>query len=365
MIITHHEVVNYRNIKQAAFSPSPEITVITGENGQGKTNLLESVWLLSGAKSFRGSKDGELVQFGSDVSRITSLAQQEGEQKKIELIIGGENSEKKGRYAFVNKVPMGRAASLAGQFFCVVFAPSHLFLVKGPPEGRRRFLDGAICQLYPGYISTMRRYARILQQKNALLKEMRRQKTVSGTDLLEVMDQELSVYGSEISLKREAYLKEAAPFAIEEYSRLSSGKELFSMQYKPAADTKEGLYSLFEKSREEDLRAGFCTAGPHREDVALFLDGRDARIFSSQGQQRSIALCLKLAEAAQIEKTACEAPVILLDDVLSELDAGRQNYLLNQLFGRQVLVTGCDSDLFSKTDGKIYEMKSGELTVKE
>ena len=365
MIIQHHQVTDYRNILGAELEPSPHITVISGENGQGKTNLLESVWLLSGAKSFRGSKDGELIRRGQPFSRILSEVSSDEQSKTVEIRINGEESEKKGRYAWVNGVEMGRAAALAGQFFSVVFAPAHLSLVKGPPEGRRRFIDAALCQLYPGYIGVLRRYTRLLQQKNALLKELRRQQTAAGLDLLDVMDQELSVYGCELSLRRADYIQKIAPPAMEEYVRISRGREELVLAYRPTALKKEELFTALVRQRAEDIRAGFCTVGPHREDLVLQLDKEDARIFASQGQQRSIVLCLKLAEAGEVQRVSGEAPVILLDDVLSELDVHRQDYLLNQLPRQQVIVTSCDSDLFAKTNGRIYEMKEGRLTEKE
>ena len=225
------EVENYRNIASASLTPGRELTVICGNNGQGKTNLLEAIWLLTGGKSFRGGKDAELVRRGEPFALLkasTLRAQQEEQEteepNRIRLTVGTPDSPRPGRTASVNGGAVKRAASLAGSFPAVVFDPGHLSLVKGAPEGRRKFLDAALCQLYPGYLTIYRRYIRALQQKNALLR-----RSINGAArpyaekraLLEVLNVELAQQGEAIQQRRRAYLETLAPLACSNYEELS------------------------------------------------------------------------------------------------------------------------------------------------
>lgn len=347
-----------RNIKQAEFSPDPDLTVIAGQNGQGKTNLLECVWLLTGAKSFRGSKDYDLVNSSYEFGRLEGKIETENVAKNIELFIGGKQNDKKGRFAKVNGVDYGRASSIAGIFTAVVFDPSHLKLVKGGPEERRKFLDAALCQLYPGYLTTLRRYNRALSQKNAQLKRYNGQ---DQNTVLDAYDAELAVQGEEIMRKRAAYLQETAPKAEILYDEISKGTEVLKIKYRPCCLQGE-LAQLLSQKRNTDVQAGFCTAGPHREDFDCIINNTSARAFGSQGQQRSAVLSIKLAEAYTAKQITGQYPVLLLDDVLSELDESRQSFLLSKMGEIQSIVTTCDASSFGRTAGKIVKMENGMLT---
>ena len=326
MILKALEVENYRNIPAARFEPGRELTVICGKNGQGKTNLLEAVWLLTGGKSFRGAKDAELIRENAGYAVAEGETQGFGKESRIRVFVGGQPGARKARTVRVNGVDYGRAANAAGTFTAVVFDPGHLSLVKGSPEGRRRFLDAALCQLYPGYVTLLRQYSRLVTQKNALLKSY--WQTPDANGLLDVFDEKLAESGAAVSAKRQEYLALIEPEIT-------------------------GTY--------RDIAAGFCTAGPHREDFSISIDGRAAKVFASQGQQRSAVLSLKLAEAAGAQKITGEHPVMLLDDVLSELDETRQSYLLSRMEHRQTIVTACDPDLFRRTSGRVYRMEGGIL----
>lgn len=365
-------VQDFRNIPAARFEPSAHLTVICGRNGQGKTNLLEAVWLLTGSKSFRGARDAELVAQGSPFAAVEGETEGFAAENRIRIAVAGPGGEglglKKGRTAQVNGVDWGRATNLAGTFTAVVFHPGHLSLVKGSPEGRRRFLDAALCQLYPGYLALLRRYTRQVAQRNALLKAYGR--TAGAAELLDVFDEKLAEYGAQVAARRRAYLARIGPEVCATYRDISDGREALALAYQPsftpaeggdAQDGRAALLAVLRAARGRDLAAGFCTAGPHREDFTLTLDGRDARIYASQGQQRSAVLALKLAEAAVLRDETGEHPVMLLDDVLSELDEGRQRYLLRHMEGRQTIVTACDEAAFARTDGKICTMEAGRL----
>ena len=235
------EVTNYRNISKAQLEPGRELTVICGNNGQGKTNLLEAIWLLTGGKSFRGGKDAELVRRGETfavLDAVTLRAWQEDQERDdpshVRITVGTPDSQRPGRYASVNGTPPKRAAGLAGSFPAVVFDPGHLSLVKGAPEGRRKFLDAALCQLYPGYLATYRRYVRVLQQKNALLRH-----SANGVErpyaekcaMLEVLNAELAAQGEAIQKRRREYLALLGPLACANYQELSHGAERMGIRY--------------------------------------------------------------------------------------------------------------------------------------
>lgn len=353
-------VENYRNIPRASLVPGRELTVICGDNGQGKTNLLEAVWLLTGGKSFRGGKDAELVRRGQPFALLEGCVEaDDGRRDTLRIAVGTPGSERPGRTAKLNGADKGRASNLAGRFTAVVFDPGHLSLVKGAPEGRRKFLDAALCQLYPGYLTVYRRYLRALTQKNALL---RKYETAgrSACGVLDALNAELARNGEEIQARRLAYLERLAPLAEANYAELSKGAETLRVEYAPLF-SPGGLAAALEQRRPDELRAGCSLTGPHREDLRLLLDGEPAKVFASQGQQRSVVLSLKLAEAAAIAEVTGEHPVMLLDDVLSELDEGRRQYLLTRMREKQTFVTSCDDTAFLKTDGEVYTMAAGVL----
>ncbi len=359
MRVTQLSLQDYRNIRQAEFAPGPELTVICGKNGQGKTNLLEAVWLLTGGKSFRGAKDPELIAREKPFAVLEGITETgDGQQSRIHLTIGTKETPRPGRTAKRNGVDLGRASNLAGTFTAVVFEPGNLSLVKGSPEGRRRFLDAALCQLYPGYLTVWRRYARLVSQKNALLKHYDR--TPGAADMLDVFDEDLARQGQELTRRRMEYMARMQPLATQNYEEISRGSERLELCYRPSFG-QEGLLETLRQSRRADLRAGFCTTGPHREDFEVLLDGQPAKLFASQGQQRSAVLSLKLAEASCAQQITGEHPVMLLDDVLSELDATRQEYLLTRMRQKQTIVTACDSSLFHKTEGAMFRMDGGVL----
>jgi len=245
-----------------------------------------------------------------------------------------------------------------------VFDPGHLSLVKGAPEGRRKFLDAALCQLYPGYLTVYRRYLRALQQKNALLRHSpagQERPYAEKMALLEVLNTELAAQGEAIQQRRRAYLERLAPLACANYEELSHGAERMELRY-AAQFEPGGLAALLKARQNEEVRAGQSLCGPHREDLELLLDGQPARVFASQGQQRSVVLSLKMAEAAAAAAITGEHPVLLLDDVLSELDDGRKQYLLTRMREKQTFVTSCDDTAFLKTDGEVYRMNGGVLS---
>ena len=354
-------VQDFRNLRSATLAPAPRLTVLCGPNGQGKTNLLEAIWLLTGGKSFRGAKDAELIRRDAPFAVLEANFQAGDRDQQMRLTVGSRGTKRPGRTVKLNGADRGRAASIAGTFTAVVFDPNHLSLVKGGPEGRRRFLDAALCQLYPGYLVALRRYARTVAQKNALLKAY--DITPGADTLLETFNEGLAKTGAEVMARRTAYLARLAPAAAQNYRDISSGAETLTVTYQPCCDpTPEALAARLREVKNTELRAGFCLTGPHREDLEIDIDGQPGRIYGSQGQQRSAVLSLKLAEASVAGEILGEHPVMLLDDVLSELDDARQAYLLTRIEDKQTFVTTCDSAAFARTNGKLVFVRGGRTS---
>ena len=365
MKVNQLELEQFRNMESLSFSPGASVNIIYGDNAQGKTNLLEAIWLLSGAKSFRGAKDGDLIRFGAGRARVEAAFDCQGRRQQAKIVWDGKKT------AWLNDILQESVSSFAGIFTAVVFSPSHLGLVRDGPAVRRKFLDTSLCQILPRYIGMIGRYQRIVLQRNTLLKDISR--APSLLDTLDVWDEKLAALGGAIIRMRMEYTRRLQTQANEIYHGISMEKEDFSIAYRPAGlairpgqDQQEIAGLLREalaRGRGEDLKSGFTLTGPHRDDLEITIDGRSVRAFGSQGQQRSSVLALKLAESRCIGELLGENPVILLDDVMSELDQNRRDYLLNHLSGNQIFITCCDKGYFSRLEqGSIFHMENGKLS---
>ena len=353
MRIKSIELQNFRNIASLSLQAAPDVNVIHGENAQGKTNLTEAIWMFTGAKSFRGAKDREMIRFGEDHCRTDLVFQSalREETASIELNQPDARGEKRAKTVCLNEVPLNSAAELAGQFYAVVFSPAHLSLVREGPALRRKFLDTAIGQIMPRYGHYLHEYQRTLLQRNTLLKDAERHPQLLET--MEIWEENLARAAAAVAFCRARYVERIRPLAAQVYEGISSGREQFDLHYlcgvnEPHSCTRDQLRSYYQqqlyREREEDMIRGATQCGPHRDDLELLLMGRSARIYGSRGQQRSIVLALKLAEADILYRKTGERPVILLDDVMSDLDMSRRDYLLNHLDGRQVFITCCDPE---------------------
>ena len=323
----------FRNLETLRFFPCGGLNAVTGENAQGKTNLLEAMWLFTGGRSFRGARDQELVRAGAQEARLSLTFFSGGREQRAELTLRGG-----ARQAVLNGVPKRGMAELIGRFCAVVFSPEHLSLVKGGPAERRAFLDSALCQAKPSYAIAYARYRRTLNQRNALLKDIARHPELEDT--LPIWDDRLCRSGAVLIRERRAYLERFAPRASAHYAGIAHGREELRLTYEPSCggDMAESL----RRALREDIRFGHTSVGPHRDDIGIEIGGMAARLYASQGQQRSAVLAMKLAEAAVLAEACGEEPVVFLDDVLSELDGSRQLYLLSSLSGRQSFLTGCE-----------------------
>ena len=362
-------IQDYRNIESIEFLPAPGVNVIYGENAQGKTNLLEAIWLFTGLRSFRGSKERELRRFGAEAARLSMNFHNDVRDMTADILITDKKT------ASVGGLPYGSSTKLVGEFLAIIFAPQHLDLIKGGPAERRKFINQALCQLKPNYAKNLTQFNRAMQQRNQLLKDAIYHSELYDT--LDVWDDRFSSFGAVVISERMKYLEALRPFLDEFYGGISGGREQISIEYSAGfgdvqgsfssddpAVIKEELMAQLKAHRREDSFAGFTTIGPHRDDLNVKLDGISVKSFGSQGQQRSCALSLKMSEASVIRSLTGKQPVALLDDVMSELDAGRQDYILNHIDGWQVFITCCEPStiLLSKTEnGKLFEVAGGKL----
>lgn len=362
MLVKQLTVKNFRNIDEACIEPAEGVNVIFGENAQGKTNLLESIWLFTGCKSFRSKRDRELVGFSRDFvkNEMTFLAS--GREQTACLYVDTK------RTAMKNGVTLQSPAQLIGSFNAVIFAPTHLSLVKEGPMFRRRFLDTALCQIRPQYAKVLARYNHTLAQRNALLKDVGFHPEL--LDTLEIWDERLSDFGASVAAGRLWYTEQIGQTADSIYAGLSGNREKLKIDYvnnigaytQDVAEIKTLLKEELQKSRRDDIFNKMTTTGPHRDDLHIQIDGLSARTFGSQGQQRCAALAMKLSEAEILKAQTGEEPVILLDDVMSELDENRQDYILNHIGGRQVFVTCCDpTAVLRLCEGRTFHMEKGRV----
>ena len=359
MIIKRFHFSNWRNLKENTMVPCETVNIFYGDNAQGKTNLLEALWLCSGAKSFRGAKENEMIAFNEQQAELKLLFY--SKEREQELLYSLGNKKK----VLLNNVEQKKLSDLYETVFMVVFAPNHLNLVKEGPAVRRNFIDFGLERLKPSFISLEEQYNRALEQRNALLRSHNFQQF--GTQMLELWEDHLAKLGSMMVYQRQKYLEHIKPFALNFYYELSGKKEQLSLEYEGCEFSSENngyelLKQALKENRENDGKLGYTTVGPHRHDLSIGINGISARTFGSQGQQRSAALALKMAEAEVLSQYVGEKPIILLDDVMSELDSERQDFLLNKFVGRQIFITCCDpASVLRMVEGKTFYIKQGEI----
>ena len=361
MKINHIEIENYRNIESLSLD-FDDINIIYGENAQGKTNLIEAIYLFTGSKSLRGVKDSHLIKFKCDFARLKADFFSKEREQNAEILIKGR------RIAELNGVKKSTPALLGEEIKAVIFSPVHLSMVKDGPAERRKFIDNALCQLKSNYRMVLKEYNRCLAQRNIILKDM--QQSNGLEDILYVWNRNFAKSGAKIIFQRQKYVEALLPFAKDIFSGLSSGKEELNLFLKGGfeysglsiSEIEENLFHLLEKSKKEDIINKITTVGPHRDDLEIFINEKEARIFGSQGQQRSCVLALKLAESSLLREMTDIMPVALLDDVMSELDEKRQDYILNHIKDLQGFITCCDKNTVLRLKkGKTIHISNGNL----
>ena len=344
MIIKRFRAENFRNIEKCDIELSPGVNLLYGQNAQGKTNAMEGIYLFSRGKSFRGRDDGELVKFGAEGFRIFIEYESKNGRETLEYaLFGKERLRKKNGYK------ISRITEMVGSFKAVLFYPDNLDLVKGGPEERRSFLNVAASACYPAYIKYYSDYKKALENRNCLLKMMQKG-LYADIGELNSWSASMAEYASHIYAFRRDYINRLSVHASRILTEISEGREELSLVYESEIEPglaersaiRDQYVRILTESLDREISAGVSLFGPHREDIEIKINGKSARSFASQGQQRSIVLALKLAEGEVIKEICGEYPVFLFDDVLSELDERRRKYVLSGKGERQIIITSCD-----------------------
>lgn len=368
MHIKELQLKNYRNYSGLNLDFDANINVIIGENAQGKTNLLEAIYLLAFTKSYRTANDRELIKWNSEFAKVTGRLLKKGDKSiPLELIYHAQ-----GKKAKINHLEQQRLSEYIGEMNVVMFAPEDLALVKGSPQVRRRFIDMELGQIEPMYLYHLGQYQKVLKQRNHLLKQLQRQQ--SDPAFLHVLTDQLIQHAAVILKKRFFFLDLLQKWAVPIHAEISRGLETLSITYQPTVEVSEDdakekivekLENAYHKNEQNEIYRGTTLVGPHRDDLHFFINDREVKLFGSQGQQRTTALSLKLAEIDLIYDQMKDYPILLLDDVLSELDDYRQSHLLTSIQGKvQTFVTTTTVDGIhhdTLQEASIYQVKDGTI----
>ena len=354
MICKEIEFNSFRNIENEKIVFSDGINVIYGENAQGKTNILEGIYLFARGKSFRAFKDRELVKFDSSIAYVKLWYS----KKDYDNELGVEIPKSSNKKFYRNRVKVPKTSEMIGEFRAVLFCPSHLGIIKESPSIRRKFLDIAISQLKPIYVKMLTKYNNVLEQRNAILK-MTPEERASYIGVFDVYSSELATLSADIALTRIEYVKKLDKYVKAYFEEMTEGKEIPKITYETDAEesdfeSREELskkyLKLLTENVEREQKYGATLFGIHKDDLKIELNSKDSRFYSSQGQQRSLALAMKLAEGEISRDFSGEYPVFLLDDVLSELDEARRKFILSKIKNRQVIITTCENTAFNEVE---------------
>ncbi len=359
MIIKSLKIKNYRNYKEEEISFDKGTNILYGDNAQGKTNILESIFLSATTKSHKGSKTTEIIKFEKDESLIQTILEKKNIEYKINISI--KKNEKK--EVAINNQKVKKISELLGIMNVVLFSPEDLSIIKNGPAERRKFLNIELCQLDKTYLYNLNYYNKIVNQRNKLFKDMNKDENLKNT--ITIWNMQLLLYGKKIIEKREEFIHELNTILKEIHFHLTGKKEEVEIIYNPNV-TKENMEEKLNQNIERDIFLKQTTVGPHRDDIDFYINKIDVRKFGSQGQQRMVALSLKLAEIELVKKTINDNPILLLDDVLSELDSKRQKFLLDYLGNIQTIITCTGLDEFIndrfKMD-KVFKVIDGIVEV--
>ena len=362
MYVSRLRLTNFRNYDLQELAFEKECVFIKGDNAQGKTNILESMFLCAAGRSHRTSKEKDMVKIGYESASVKMMIRRaEGSQTLDFRLFSDKNRE-----IYINGIKTRRIGELIGHFNCVFFAPEDLDLVKDGPNMRRRFLDIELSQLYPAYFYALQRYNHVLKQRNNLLKSIEHKASLRST--LPAWNEQLAQCGAKIMNARMLFCKKLCALAAENHAMISGGKENMSAEYAPnmplEATDEQAYYQLLEKGEDDDIRRKTSLLGVHRDDVKIMVNGSDIRSYGSQGQQRTAAISLKISELTLMREVLGQSPVLLLDDVLSELDDKRQTLLLKNIRDTQTFITGTDMAEVGIKNMKTLYVRDGKVTRK-
>ncbi|MCH5343260.1 MAG: DNA replication/repair protein RecF [Acetatifactor sp.] len=358
MIIKSIELADYRNYDTLTMQFDKGTNILYGDNAQGKTNILEAIYLAATTKSHKGSKDKEIIQFDKEEAHIRTYLEKEGIETKVDMHL----RKAKSKGIAIDGQKIKKAADLLGLCNVVFFSPEDMSIIKNGPAERRRFVDMELCQLDSFYLYNLNHYNKIVNQRNALLKNMYLNPDLKET--LNIWDMQLVSYGSKIIERRRLFVEQLNEIIFEIHKKLSGNREELHIVYEPNVEI-EDFEKRMKYSQERDIKAKMTTVGPHRDDFSFVVDDVDIRKYGSQGQQRTAALSLKLSEIEMVKKLSKDTPILLLDDVLSELDSNRQNYLLNSIGEIQTIITctGLEEFVNNRFEiNKVFRVENGTVT---
>ena len=357
MIIRSLELSNFRNYEQLNINFGPSVSILYGDNAQGKTNILEALYVGATTKSQKGSRDKEIIRFGEHESHIRIFLEEGDISRKIDMHL----KDNKSKGVAIDGIPIRKASELYGLINIISFSPDDLSIIKEGPSERRKFCDMELCQLDKLYMHNFSGFGRALEQRNNLLKQISLNPELKDT--LNIWDEQLLSFGTYLIEKRKSFISEINEIAGRIHEIITENKEKLSIEYLPSTETADFKEELI-KNRERDIYLKMTNIGPHRDDMLFMINGEDAKKFGSQGQQRTAALTLKLSEIELVKKRTGKNPVLLLDDVLSELDRNRQIKLLENISGVQTIITCTGLEEFVKQRikyDKVYKVSKGHV----
>lgn len=359
---------NFRNYESLDIEICEGVNIFYGQNAQGKTNIIESIYMCSTGKSHRTQKDNELIRWGSEEARIKVDYIRENDEKSVDIYLN-KNIKKQIK---LNGVKLNRIGELIGSLNTVIFSPDHMKIIKEGPVERRRFVDIILSQVKPGYYHNLVQYLKVLEHRNRLLGEAENNRAIVST--MDVWNEQLAGFGAKIISARRNFIDKICDIAASTHEGISHGKESLKLMYNSSVDNKgaseleikESFVEALEKTMTIDMRRGSTHKGPHRDDILFFINDTEVKTYSSQGQQRTALLSLKISELKYIEEETEDLPILLLDDVFSELDNERQKYLVDFIRDIQTIITCTDVEYMEKLKlggSRIYKVVDGMVEV--
>ena len=353
MYIEKIKLQNFRNYEELEINLNKNINIIYGDNAQGKTNILEAIFLCSFGKSFRTSKEKEMIMFEKDKALVEIFYQKKDRDGKIKIEIGNK------KQISINGIKIKKLSELLGNINIVIFTPDDINILKNGPAGRRRFLDIMIGQLRPNYVYNLNMYLKTIEQRNNYLRQIREEQ--KSEEMLEIWDEKLAEYGEKIFIYRNEFINKILTKINKIHKNITDEKEEIKIEYISNCENKENYLKLLKERRRLDIIKGYTTKGVHRDDFVIYINNKEVSSFGSQGQNRTAVLSLKMSELQVVYDEIGEYPILLLDDFMSELDEKRRKNFLNNIQNTQIILTGTDKIDLSNTDFSIYNVKKGMI----
>ncbi len=355
MYIEKIKLTNFRNYKQLDLNLNKNINIIYGNNAQGKTNILESIFLCSFGKSFRTSKEKEMIKFNEKNSIVEIFYQKKDRNGKIKIEIGDK------KQIYLNCIKIKKLSELLGNINIVIFTPDDINILKEGPANRRRFLDMMIGQLRPSYVYNLNMYLKTIEQRNNYLRQIKEEN--KPEEMLEIWDEKLADYGEKIFNYRNEFIEKISKRINQIHNGITENKEELKIEYISNCEKKDTYLKILKERRKLDIIKGFTTKGVHRDDFMIYINGKEVNVYGSQGQNRTVILSLKLSELNVVYEEIGEYPILLLDDFMSELDEERRKNFLNNIKDTQVILTGTEKIDLPNLEYNLYNIKKGEVLL--